>query len=266
MDIDNGVVEKSVFTISFHLLSDTTFGRGDGLAGLVDQEIEHDQTGLPFLRGRTLKGLLNEECANILYGVKQSLGDTAALAKEMQQAAQRLFGHSGSGIETQALFRYGNAQLPLSVRSTVKLAVESPKNRLQSRDIIESLTAIRRQTALDEMGVPVRTSLRTMRVIIRQTPFVAEIVCEHHPQYDAAKLEQDLGLLAATIKAWRRAGTGRNRGRGRLQATLQNQTGADVTEQYFAYFHRGLLQASASMPGSVDGDTSPNYRAGGQIS
>ena len=39
------------------LLSDTTFGRGDGVAGLIDQEVEHDPNGFPYLRGRTLKGL-----------------------------------------------------------------------------------------------------------------------------------------------------------------------------------------------------------------
>lgn len=29
-------------TLHLKLLSDTTFGRGDGVSGLVDQEIEHD--------------------------------------------------------------------------------------------------------------------------------------------------------------------------------------------------------------------------------
>lgn len=49
-----------MYSIKIKLLSDTTFGRGDGVAGLVDQEVEHDQYGFPFLRGRTLKGLLSE--------------------------------------------------------------------------------------------------------------------------------------------------------------------------------------------------------------
>ena len=39
------------------LKSDTTFGRGDGIPGVVDEEVEHNpNTGLPFLRGKTLKG------------------------------------------------------------------------------------------------------------------------------------------------------------------------------------------------------------------
>ena len=47
------------------LLSDVTFGRGDGVAGLIDAEVEHDEYGMLYLRGRTLQGLLVEECANI---------------------------------------------------------------------------------------------------------------------------------------------------------------------------------------------------------
>jgi CRISPR/Cas system CMR subunit Cmr4 (Cas7 group RAMP superfamily) len=56
----------STYTLKIKLLSDTTFGRGDGVAGLVDQEVEHDRYGFPYLRGRTLKGLLSEECDNLI--------------------------------------------------------------------------------------------------------------------------------------------------------------------------------------------------------
>jgi len=55
----------------------------------VDEEIEHDTfTGLPYLRGRTLKGLLVEECANILYVLR---GNPAY--NLLQQAARDLFGN-----------------------------------------------------------------------------------------------------------------------------------------------------------------------------
>ena len=46
--------------ISVELLSDTTLGRGEGMAGLVDADVEHDELGLPFLGGKTLKGLLRD--------------------------------------------------------------------------------------------------------------------------------------------------------------------------------------------------------------
>ena len=54
------------YRLKIKLLSDTTFGRGDGVAGLIDQEVEHDPYGFPYLRGRTLKGLLSEEFDNLV--------------------------------------------------------------------------------------------------------------------------------------------------------------------------------------------------------
>lgn len=84
-------------------------------------------------------------------------------------------------------------------------------NRLRA---LGSLTAVRRQTAIESdglhIGVPAEGSLRAMRVILRQTPFEARLLA-------VRKLNPDeLGLLAAAVLAFRRAGTGRNRGRGRL--------------------------------------------------
>lgn len=38
--------------LKFTLLSDTAFGRGDGVAGLVDAEVLHDPYGLPYLGGK----------------------------------------------------------------------------------------------------------------------------------------------------------------------------------------------------------------------
>jgi hypothetical protein len=32
----------SLYQLRIQLLSDATFGRGDGVAGLIDQEVEHD--------------------------------------------------------------------------------------------------------------------------------------------------------------------------------------------------------------------------------
>jgi len=45
----------TTYYLNFTLLSDTTFGRGEGVPGLVDEEVEHDRYGLPYLRGRTLE-------------------------------------------------------------------------------------------------------------------------------------------------------------------------------------------------------------------
>jgi len=219
------------YWLCFTLLSDATFGRGEGLAGLVDQEVDHDQYGLPYLRGRTLKGLLNEECANILYALKQQGADL----ERWESAAQRLLGGPGSTLADDAWLRVGAARLPADLRQAVHQALEAPNATLSPADVLDSLTAIRRQTAVDEKtGVPEEGTLRAMRVVLRQTPLEARLTFLNGAR------QNDLPLLAACVLALRRAGTGRNRGRGRLWATLHADQdkcpGDDITLQQFKIF------------------------------
>ena len=216
-------------TIKLHitLQSETTFGRGDGVAGLVDQEIVHDPaTGLPFLRGRTLKGLLVEECANILFALPPN--------PVLQKAAPFLFGNPGSHLMDDALMRVGAAQLPAKVREAVTYAIRH--DQWTTNDVLHALTAIRRQTAVDnETGVPETGSLRAMRVLIRKTTLTSELVFGRNPT------PAEWALLAACVAGLRRGGTGRNRGSGRLTAVLQDQ---ETMTKHLAYF--GKLTGVAS--------------------
>lgn len=212
----------STFFLKFILESDATFGRGDGMAGVVDVEVQHDKYGCPYLNGRALKGLLVSECAEIL-----------AVLSEMtrirwERAAQRLFGNPGSRLQDDALLAIGDAQLPTDLRAAIAQDVE--KERLKREEVLELFTALRRQTAIDESGMPTPHTLRTMRVILRGTPFEAELNFLEEPTRD------DLALLSACVKAFRRAGTGLNRGRGRLIAELLNVSRQSITDQYFAEF------------------------------
>lgn len=214
------------YWLRFTLLSDATFGRGDGVAGLVDREVEHDADGMPYLRGRTLKGLLAEECANILF----ALGKQNKPLDRWYQAAQRVFGRPGSTLADDALMRVGDARLPADLRAAIHHDVEA--RRFHPAEMMEALTAIRHQTAVNVEGAPERGTLRAMRVVLRGTPFEAELAFAEPAQPD------DLALLAACILGLRRAGTGRNRGRGRLMATLHDARGNDITRQQFEGFTR----------------------------
>ncbi len=207
------------------LLSDTTFGRGDGVAGLVDAEVEHDEYGMPYLRGRTLKGLLAGEAANILFALKQFAA--ADKIERWEKAVQYLFGSPGSTLETIAALHVGDACLPDDLRQAVAADIDAQK--YTAGDVLESLTTIRRQTAMDESGVPEKGTLRAMRVVLRDTTFEANLHFIQPPDDDA------LALLAACTKALRRVGTGSNRGRGRVQATLVDDN-QDVTATHWNHF------------------------------
>lgn len=221
--------------IYLRLKSDATFGRGDGVAGLVDEEIEHDaSTGLPFIRGRTMKGLLAEECANILFALRKQNSSTYS---QFERAAKFLFGQPGSTLEDYAMMHVGPALLPEELRRAVEIDIKC--NRLTPADVLESLTAIRRQTAVDEKtGAPEENSLRSMRVMLRDVPFIARLDFDRAPD-DTAK-----ALLAACVLSLRRAGIGRNRGRGRLMARLLDEQGNDITDECLERFKQLVLGES----------------------
>jgi hypothetical protein len=216
----------STYFLRFVLESDATFGQGDGVAGLVDTEVQHDEHGCPYLGGRTLKGLLVSGCAEILAALHETV------RSRYEQSAQRLFGNPGSTLEDKALLSIGNAQLPTDLRSAIAADIE--RKHIKREEVLESLTALRRQTAVDESGVPKPHSLRTMRVILRKTPFEAVLYFTEEPT------EDDLALLAASVKAFRRAGTGLTRGRGRLTAELLDTSRQRITDKFFAKFRLGV--------------------------
>lgn len=225
--------------LSLRLESDATFGRGEGLAGLVDEEVEYDAaTGLPFVRGRTLKGLLVEECANLLFALQTAISPVpVSVLSALEESAERLFGRPGSDLKSTALLHIGPALLPEQLRKAVRYEIE--RGQLQPAAVLESVTAIRRQTAIDEgSAAPEKGSLRSMRVVLRQTDFRAWLDFASDPGVDDAN---DLALLAACTLSARRGGIGRNRGRGRLSLCLLDEQGTDVTiTPYFAHFRQLL--------------------------
>lgn len=103
--------------------------------------------------------------------------------------------------------------MPDDLRRVV--AQDVKQKHLSRQDVLETLTTLRRQTAMDaESGAPQKETLRTVRVILRETPFIARLDFFEEP------VEGDLACLSACVKALRRAGSDRNRGRGALRAEL----------------------------------------------
>jgi CRISPR/Cas system CSM-associated protein Csm3 (group 7 of RAMP superfamily) len=222
------------YILKLELLSDTTFGRGDGVAGLVDIEVQHNAYGLPYLGGRALKGLLGAECDDLVFALDRP-GQ-----KDWQAAADRLFGQSGATMQGQAILRIGPARLPDDLCQAIAHQIESDKRNkvadpLTRENVLETLTTLRRQTAMDSVtGAPLKETLRTLRLVLRGTTFASRLTFIQEPSGD------DLALLAATVKALRRAGTGRNRGRGRLRAELLDGAGQPVTGAFFETFRKAV--------------------------
>lgn len=218
----------SDYRLQITLLSDTALGRGDGVAGLVNAEVQHDAYGCPFLGGRTLKGLLREECINLLYNLRM-------LQKEAgwEEAATRLFGEPGSALAGASLLHISDATLPYDLRQAIRWGID--EEQLTRSQVLDSLTAIRYQTGVDVVrDAPKKETLRAIRVILRNTILTAQAYLE--PAVDPLDQQRDLALLMACVKALRLAGTGRNRGVGEIRAELQDDQGAALPASVFAYF------------------------------
>lgn len=212
------------FTLEIQLMSDSTFGRGDGIAGLVDVEIEYDpMSGLPYIGGRRIKGLLVEACADILY----ASGNLPWLV----EAAAQLFGRAGSQAKQEAWLQVGRAELPPSLQAAIRQDIAQGNFRVD--DVLRSLTSIRRQTAIDDVtGAPETGSLRSMRVVRRGLIFTSQLTLNLPSKDMESSVLQ--ALLAVCARAAQRGGMGRNRGRGKLQMTVNNAEYMEYQMQQFA--------------------------------
>ncbi|MDA8333971.1 MAG: hypothetical protein M0Z41_03100 [Peptococcaceae bacterium] len=212
--------------LTIRLVSDATFGRGEGVAGVVDAEVQSDQYGLPYVGGKTVKGLLQEECANILFALRLQGRENPWL-----EPAHRLFGAPGSSAADQALLHVGTARLPVNLKKAVEAGVK--RGEITPRQVLESLTAVRCQTAINpRTGAARDETLRTARVIVRDSIFESELSFGEEPG------ERDLALLAGCVMALRRGGSGRNRGRGKLAADLWDENGQEMTPGLFDLFRK----------------------------
>lgn len=209
--------------IRITIQSAATFGRGDGVAGLIDREIEHDQYGFPFLRGKTLKGLLAESAENIVFALEDHPNQP-----DWRGVKNRLFGQPGQGHAERGTLHLGDATLSPSLRSV--LESEFLSRQLTREDILFGLTGIRRQTAMNEFGAPENATLRSMRVLL------PGVVLEADLHLDQPAPEQ-LSLLTAACLDLRRAGTGRNRGRGHILVELDDEA---TTHSLFETFAKAV--------------------------
>lgn len=222
-------MNKQTVWLCFTLESAATFGRGDGVPGLIDREVVLDSYGCPYVHGRTMKGLLSEACADLLY----ALASTGA-SGEWANAADTLLGKPGSTLAGKGKMHVSHARLPAPLRSAIVEEVTRTK-RWSRTDVVQALTGVRRQTSIDVNGAPDPHTLRSMRIILAGVSFESQLT------FDAPLTSTEKALLAALAMSFRRAGTARNRGRGRLVAHLEDETRQDVTRTWYSLLRDEVL-------------------------
>lgn len=198
-------------SIAVTLLSDATFASGEPSPGEVHVEIDSDEFGLPFLRGRTLRGLLRDTWLTM-----------APAFPELHHAALRVLGPPGDVGET-AILRIGDARIEAPLRDVVARAIAREQSPLTPGEILASLTDIRVQSAENrESGGAESGTLRMTRVLLRDTVLHASL------GWLATPLASDLRCLALAAVGTRHAGNGRNRGRGHVLLSLDGNPAATL--------------------------------------
>jgi hypothetical protein len=196
-------------TLHIELLSDATFGRGEGTAGEVDTEIEHDEFGIPFIGGKSVRGLLRDTWLSMRPHFP-----------ELRKAGDRVFGPTKRFLDDDVgVLRIGDALLQKDMRDWLLAAAMRADERecISPTMILAACTGIRYQTAEDRpTGAPASVTLRSSRVVLRTFAFEAPLTW----RVGDGPEEDDLRVLTMAALATRHGGLMRNRGRGHLRITL----------------------------------------------
>jgi len=191
--------------IQVELLSDAAFSRGEGTAGVVDIEVEHDELGLPFLGGKTHRGLLLDSWLSMRH-----------CFPELSKSAERIFGIEADFNESSIL-HIGDAVVDRETHKWIEAAElrSKPNYSILPMNVLDALTDIRMQTSEERStGAPAETTLRSVRVVIRDLKLQSPLYWLDAPT------DADLRCLSMALLATRHAGLGRNRGRGNIRLTL----------------------------------------------
>lgn len=175
-------------------------GSGHGSAGDLDAIVLRDPDDLPYLPGRSLKGLLRDAC--ILLDQCE--------APEAEVATERIFGldpeDDGPSDELFRDIHCSDARLPSDQRAWLN----HQKNSAAKTYLFDSISS----TALESDGVARNKSLRKIEVSL---PMMLEA------EIDGLSLEQEMRLKRA-LPLIRELGKGRNRGLGRCRIVAQTES------------------------------------------
>jgi len=191
-------------TLVIHCDSEWLIAGGNSTLGTADMAPMRDAEGLPFVPGRTIRGLLREAMAIVDDALAGDRGEVQT------EQTERLFGtrkqDGGAGESRDGTVRIGDALLPQEVADALDCATGG-----DPRDLVLSI----RRTALDGTSRAAKKgSLREMEVVMAGLQLAADIQCE---------TEGDLRWLAFAAGLVRSFGHSRSRGLGRCRLEIRHR-------------------------------------------
>ncbi|MBN1297678.1 hypothetical protein JXA80_12935 [bacterium] len=181
--------------LTIDILSYWHISSGHGRGGDVDALVLKDTDGLPYLPGRTLKGLIREA---VQLCVDNGHLDATTVAT--------WFGSQGDGNESGRLV-FDNAGLPSAEKTVLKAT--------SAAELIDGLYETVAATRIDsDTGTAAKTSLRSMEVTV---PMTLESII-----YGPSDPDDWIDVLNMAVPLVRALGVNRHRGLGRCRMQLMD--------------------------------------------
>jgi CRISPR-associated protein Csx10 len=196
------------YKLSLSTLSNVLISSGKS-STLIDADIEFHKNGFPFIKARTLKGLLKESVEEVCEIENKN---------EIRKILYDLFGEGGTD-KSVAKLRFDNLYLP----DWELLKKEVKQTGLAAHQVTKQYTNTIQQTAIDKNEIAKDTSLRNYRVLKPNLVFEGLL--------EISSSEYDDTLNKAILNL-RYAGSRRNRGFGRIRITTEKiEASATVVEK-----------------------------------
>lgn len=156
---------------------------GSGLAAGADVDalVVKDQNGLPFVPGRTIKGLLRDAATELGYA---------------EDSINKVFGKSGERDNKTGCAFFSNAELP-----------EHEAEEIVRGHLAPHLYQTFASTAIDDNGIAKDNSLRKIETVVPCTLYGTISGID----------STDEDMIKKAMRFIKRMGTGRNRGYGRCK-------------------------------------------------
>lgn len=201
------------YLLKLELSSPALVGSGEGFGAIIDTDIVFDDTGIPFVPAKRIKGCLLDSAKEV-----QKMFECSGISKSLIQA-DKTFGKPGDKKPASVYFSNLFIENYKENREWLKYFSDSEKyNDIVSGErILETFTEIRHQTAISpETGAAKKGSLRAIRVIRKGQIFYGELDIENEDN-------DILETLYLACLNFRSMGTKRNRGFGQVHCVLLDE-------------------------------------------
>lgn len=200
--------------MTIELLSDTLSGSGEGFGAVIDNDVQYDDCGIPYISSKRIKGSLRNSLYDLLDMPVVSRAKGINTEEDITMILDLIFGKKGSVLSSSFKISDFFVKEYDSVKKWFEFLKEQYPNIYSNEKILSTFTNIRRQTTVNKDGVAEDHSLRTSRVVNKGLMFESDIYIDTEDK-DAVEL---LALACANLK---RIGTKRNRGLGYIRCTLE---------------------------------------------